>query len=216
WLRRFASDSAVIGRKLTINGKDLAIVGVMPPGFDFPGEDELWVPARSVVPEHILRPTVDMTQNRENGYLDTIARLKTGVTMQQAQADLNTVAKRLEQQYPDSNKGRGVRVVSLRERVVGNIRPTLLILFGAVAFVLLIAGTNVANLLLARGASRQQEIAVRRALGASRLRLVRQLLTESVLLTLAGGALGLALAHWAMQPMLALVPSGMQGVSETR
>jgi putative ABC transport system permease protein len=216
WVRRFASDPAVTNRKLTINGKDLAVVGVMPPGFDFPGEAELWVPARSAVPEHLLKPTADMTQDRGAGYLDVIARLRTGTGIEQAQADLNTVAERLAQQYPDSNQGRGVKVLSLREQVVGDVRQTLLILFGAVGFVLLIAGSNVANLLLARAATRQKEIAIRRALGASRLRLVRQLLTESVLLTFVGGSIGLLVAQWAMRPLLALVPAGVHGLTDTR
>jgi putative ABC transport system permease protein len=216
WLRRFASDPEVTNRKLTINGRDLAIVGVMPPGFDFPGDTELWVPARSTVPEHILRPTADMTQDRTNGYLDVIGRLKPGVTIEQAQADLNVIANRLAQQYPDSNQARGVKAFSLHERLVGDLRSTLLILFGAVGFVLLIAGANVANLLLARGATRQKEFAVRRALGASRARLVRQLLTESVLLTSVGGLLGLLLAQWTMRPLLSLVPAGVHGLNDTR
>ena len=216
WLRRFASDPEVTSRKLTINGRDLMVIGVMPPAFDFPGEAELWVPARSAVPEHLLKPTSDMTHDRGSGYLDVIARLNAGLNIEQAQADLNTVANRLAQQYPDSNKGRGVKLIFLREQVVGDVRRTLLILFGAVGFVLLISGANVANLLLARGASRHKEIAIRRALGASRRRLVRQLLTESVLLTFVGGSLGLLLAQWAMRPLLALVPLGAHKLTETR
>ena len=216
WLRRFASDPAVTTRKWMVNGRDVAIVGVMPQGFDFPGEVDLWVPARMAVPEHILRPNVDVTKDRDNGYLDTIARLKSGIGIEQAQTELNTIAERLAQQYPDSNKGKGVRVFSLRERTVGNVRPTLLILFGAVGFVLLIAGSNVANLLLARAATRQKEIAIRRALGASRLRLIRQLLTESVILTLVGGVIGLLTAQWTIKPLLLLVPTGVHGLSETR
>jgi putative ABC transport system permease protein len=216
WLRRFASDPAVTTRKLTINGRDLAIAGVMPPGFDFPGDADLWVPARSAVPEHVLKPNADMTRDRSTGYLDVIGRLKPGLTIEQAQADLNIVASRLSQQYPDSNQGRGVKAFSLHERLVGNVRATLLILFGAVGFVLLIAGANVANLLLARGATRYKEFAVRRALGASRGRLVRQLLTESVLLTSLGGVLGLLLAQWTMRPLLSLVPAGVHGLTETR
>jgi putative ABC transport system permease protein len=216
WLRRFAADPSVTTRRLTINGKEVAIVGVMPPGFDFPGEAQIWVPAHGAVPEHILRPTVDMSQDRGSGYLETIARLKPGVTMDQAQAELNTIAERLAKQYPDSNQGRGVKLISLREEVVGDVRGTLLILFGAVGFVLLIAGSNVANLLLARGATRQKEIAIRRALGASRARLVRQLLTESVLLTFMGGALGMLVAQWSMRPLLSLAPAGVHGLTDTR
>src|SRR6266404_5706191 len=146
----------------------------MPPGFEFPGDAELWVQARSRVPEHVLKPTTDMTQDRGSGYLEVIARLKPGVSAEQAQTDLKTVTSRLEQQYPDSNKGRGAKIISLREQLVGNVRRTLLILFGSVGFVLLISGANVGNLLLARGAIRHKEFAIRRALGASRGRLIRQ------------------------------------------
>src|SRR5262245_63555887 len=117
----------------------------------------------------------DMTQDRGSGYLEVMGRLKSGVTLGQAQTDLNTIASRLEQQYPDSNKGRGVKLTALSEEVIQDVRRTLWILFGAVGFVLLIAGANVANLLLARGASRYREIAIRLALGATRFRLIRQL-----------------------------------------
>jgi len=213
WLRRFASDSSVTTRTMKVNGRELSIVGVMPPGFDFPGEVEMWVPARSSVPEHALRVTTDMSQDRGSGYLDTVGRLKPGVTLAQAQADLNNIAARLAQQYPDSNQNRGVRAISLRERVVGDVRLTLLVLFGAVGFVLLIAGANVANLLLGRSVSRQKELAIRRALGAGRGRLVRQLLTESVLLTSAGGLLGLLVAQWSKTALLALVPGEIRGLA---
>jgi putative ABC transport system permease protein len=215
WVRRFAADSSVVGQKLNVNGRQLTVIGVMPPDFNFPDGVELWVPARSRVPEHTLRPTADMTQDRGSGYLEVIGRLKSGVSMAQAQADLNTVASRLAQQYPDSNKGRGVTIRSLREQVVGEVRRNLLVLFGAVGFVLLIAGANVANLLLARGASRYKELAIRQALGATRGRLVRQLLIESLLLTFAGGVLGLLVAQWAMRPLLALVPAGIPRLAET-
>jgi predicted permease len=216
WMRRFASDSSVIGRRLVVNGRDLTVVGVMPPGFDFPGQVDLWVPTKSAVPEYPLRPTADMSQDRGSGYLNVIGRVKTGVSVGQAQADLSTVANRLEQQYPDSNKGRGVKITGLRDQVVGDVRRTLLILFGAVGFVLLIAGANVANLLLARGASRYKEIAIRQALGATRVRLIRQLLIESLLLTFTGGILGLLVAQWAIRPLLALVPAGIPRLAETR
>jgi putative ABC transport system permease protein len=201
WQRRFGSDPGAIGRALTLNGESYTVVGVMPPFVQLPGfenrNDQLWVP--------IAFPAKEATE-RGNHFLEVIARLKPGVTLKQAQAEMDTIATRLEKQYPTYNTRRGAVVVPLHEQVVGEIRTALLILLGAVAFVLLIACANVANLLLARAAVRQKEIALRLALGASRSRLTRQFLTESVLLALFGGALGLLLALAGIQVLKTLIP----------
>jgi putative ABC transport system permease protein len=201
WQRRFGSDPGAVGRALTLNGESFTVVGVMPPFVQLPGfenrNDQLWVP--------IAFPAEEATE-RGNHFLEVIARLKPGVTLKQAQAEMDTIAARLEQQYPTYNARRGSVVIPLHEQVVGEIRPALLILLGAVGFVLLIACANVANLLLARAAVRQKEIALRLALGASRSRLTRQFLTESVLLALFGAGLGLLLALAGIRILKTFIP----------
>jgi len=188
WQRRFGGDSSLIGRILTLDNEAYTVIGIMPPGFSFPNQEtELWVPMAFNASE---------LNNRAAHFLSAMGRLKPGATLAQAQEQMDLIAGRLEQAYPATNTGVGVRVVSLSESMVANSRLVLLILLGAVGFVLLIACTNVANLLLARAAVRERELAIRAALGAGRWRLVRQLFTETVSLALLAGVMGTLLALW--------------------
>jgi predicted permease len=186
WQTRFGGDPNIVNKTIILNGKAYEVLGVMPAEVVLPQDAQLWVPLN-----FDADPEMKMRNAR---FLLGIGRLKEGVTLAQAQADTDLIAAQLEQQYPDSNTGWSLRLIPLREILVGGSRTMLFILFGAVGFVLLIACANVANLLLVRAAARQKEIAMRTALGASRLRIIRQMITESLLLAIFGGALGVLLA----------------------
>jgi predicted permease len=202
WRRRFGGDPNALGRKLTINGRDYVIVGVMPP--DFSLDHEVMPTVGSVAHAEMLMPlplSVDRMNNHGDENYNVLARLKPGATVAQAQTELNLAVRRLEQQFPDrypQSRRFSFSIRPLLEQAVGDIRLALYVLLGAVGCVLLIACANVANLLLARAAAREKEIAVRTAIGAGRWRVARQLLTESVLLSLVGGALGLLMAVWGL------------------
>ena len=212
WQRRFGSDPSLVGKPITLDGKNYTVVGVAPAGFQYPDKTELWVPPLKLVPE--LWRNQDVTQTRGMGYLAAVATLKAGVSLPQAAAEMETITARLRQQYPDTNNRRFNRVVSLQEYLVGETNKLLWLLLGAVTFVLLIGCANVANLLLASGASRQKEMAIRTALGASRARVVRQLFTESTVLALTGGAAGLLIAYWGLAAITKLLPGDFPRLNE--
>ena len=199
---RFGSDPSILNQAITLDGRNYTIVGVMPPGFEFPIQNEpvdLWT---TIAGDASGKDPV--TGQRGAHFLRVIGRLKPGVTQEQAQAELIAIAARLEQQYPDQNTRRSLRLESAHAALVGDVRPMLILFLCAVAAVLLIACANVANLLLARATGRHKEMAIRSALGASRLRVIRQLLTESILLSIAGGSVGLLLAVWWSDLLVAL------------
>jgi putative ABC transport system permease protein len=208
WQRRFGADPQIVGRTLTLNGNQATVVGIMPPGFQlqFPTsmQVDMWLPMR-----------IDAAAaNRKFHYLYVLGRLKPGVSREQAQAGMKAIAGQLAEQYPETNADKGANVVALHKQLVGNVQPYLYVLFGAVGFVLLIACANVANLLLARVAARHKEVAIRIALGAGRFRLIRQLLTESVMLSSLGGLLGMLLAYWGVDLLIALSPSDVPRLNE--
>ncbi len=236
WQRRFGSDPQVIGRTLTIRDQSRTVIGIMPPGFRFPGDSDLWLPLALNVNEKFAEGSGGWTG------VDVIARLKPGMTLEAARTNLPVIRERKQREpnrgehivksvrssersrlgasaqkmnVPRERADGQVNVIELRESLIGNVRLQLLILFGAVAFVLLIACANVANLLLARSAVRQKEMAIRAATGAGRLRLVRQLLTESLLLSAVGGAAGLLAAKWGVKLLVALSPAEIARINES-
>ena len=206
WQRRFAGDPGIVGKAISLNGASYTVVGVMPARFQFPFiDDQVWVP---------IAFTPQQAADRTTHYLRVFARLKPGVTLSQAQTEMSTIATRLQQQYPQSNTDVGAAVTLLQEWGLSDIRPALLILLGSVAMVLLIACANVANLLLARAAVRQKEIAVRVALGARRQRLIRQFLTESLMLSTMGGIVGLAIAYGGLILLRSFIPANIAEARE--
>ena len=209
WQRHFGGAPGTLGKAIVLDNQSYTIVGIMPPGF------QLLQPVDVMVPLTPWAHTLPDDRNWHPGII-AIGRLKSGVNMQQAQAEMSTIAARLDKQYPIYNTGMGVRVSSLHETLVQNVRPALLVLLGAVGLVLLIACSNIANLLLARATSRQREIAIRTALGARHGRILRQLLTESVLLAVLGAVVGLALAWSSMTPLLSLAGGSIPKVGPIR
>ena len=198
WRRRFGASPEVIGRSLLLSGVSHTVIGVVPQARRLQQEADVWTPL-----------TTDTALGRRSDFLTVVGRLAPGVTAERAQQEMSTIATRLEREYPASNSGWGVELVGLQEQLVGAARPALLVFMGAVALVLLIACANVANLLLARVASREREVTIRAALGAPRHRLVRQLLGESVVLALAGGTVGMLVAMWGAQLLSALGPGAI-------
>jgi putative ABC transport system permease protein len=212
WQRRFGGDGQVIGRKIKLNNQEVTVIGVLPAGFGW----HLQKGSMASKPAEMWSPwqVSNETRQRQGRFASAVARLKPGVTFAQAQAEMDTIGARLEKEYPEFNTQWGVNVVPLRTQFTGEIRRPLLILLGAVGFVLLIACANVANLLLARAAARKKEIAVRAGLGASRSRIARQLLTESLLLSAIGGILGLLLAWWGTRALIALSPPALMDLHD--
>jgi putative ABC transport system permease protein len=204
WRDRFGADRGILGRSLTLDGVSYTVIGIIPRNLAYPLGEDLWIP--DVLP----------VTSRGARWLRVIARLKPGITVQHAQAEMSQIAKRLETMDPDHNLGMSAQVVPLQQQLVGNVRTPLLVLLASVALVMLIACANVANLLLVRAAARETEIAVRTALGAGRPRLVRQLLTESVLLSIIGGFAGIALAFGGTRAFVALAPSELPRIGEVR
>jgi putative ABC transport system permease protein len=213
WRQQFGGDPNALGQLVRVNGQPHLLVGVMPPGFQWPSTTQAWALAEKAVPPAPVDVEGDLLEQREIGYFQAVGRLRAGVSQEQAEGDVAAVARRIGERHATST-GRSYRLVQIQEELVGEVRQGLLFLLGAVGCVLLVACANVAGLLVARGMGRQREIGVRTALGAPRGRIVRQLLTESVLLSLTGGALGLLLASWGTDALVSVIPDNIPRLSE--
>jgi putative ABC transport system permease protein len=198
WKRRFGSDPAILGKQVQMSSRSLPVIGVMPPGFEYPEQTQIWVPSAVNLSE----------EPRDNRAWSAIARLNSNVDLKQAQTRVSAINAQLDKQFHETNKGWDVSLWTLHKRLVREVKPSLLALLGAVGLVLLIACANVANLLLARSAARQKEIAIRAAMGASRTRVLRQMLTESILLSAIGGIAGLVLSIWLTDVLMSMLPEG--------
>jgi len=208
WKRKFGSSPDVIGKSIVLNGASYTIVGVVPPSFNFYGsERDLYTPAGQWTDPSFLDRRIEVSAH-------AIGRLKPGVTLAQAKADMDGISENLAAAYPEADKDIGINLVSMKQDIVGNVQPFLIVLLAAVGFLLLIACANVANLLLARSMGRSREFAIRAALGANQTRVIRQLLTESILLAGLGGALGLLLAFWGTKAVLATLPGALPRANE--
>jgi putative ABC transport system permease protein len=206
WRRTYGGDRRILGRKIKLMGQPFTVIGVMPPGFDYPNHSELWIAAGAFFP----------ATSRTAHNFHAVGRLRPGVALEQAQADIGSISRRLKQEFPSPLMAKDAAVVPLGRHIVGEVRPALLVLFGAVGFLLLIVCVNVANLLLVRVAARTREISVRVALGAGQKHLFGQLLTESLVLAGAGGAAGFLLAFWSMDLLRVLLPADLPRIEDIR